>query len=85
MCGKKQYGSESAARAALANASFRFRVYPCDDCRGQWHGANADKSTFQWEGDISGRSRIRRTNPSLAPVRSLAEVEELARKMRQRS
>lgn len=85
MCSKRPFGSVHAARQAHNGASFRFRAYPCDECGGSvYHVANADKSTFQWEGDISGRSRIRRTNPSLAPVRSLAEVEELARKMRQR-
>lgn len=85
MCAKKPYSSYSAARAALAGASFRFRAYACEECRGGvWHAANADKSTFQFEPDISGRSRIRRTNPSLAPIRSLEEVRAIAAKMRQR-
>ena len=45
-CAKRSYASASAAKMAHQKASYRIRVYYCDDCR-SFHVTNADK---RWSG-----------------------------------
>lgn len=41
-CGKRGYPSERDARDAHRHASFRFRVYWCEQCQA-WHVTAAEK------------------------------------------
>jgi hypothetical protein len=42
MCGKRTYPSEHQAKRAHQRASWRLRVYYCDDCHG-YHVTNQEK------------------------------------------
>ena len=83
MCCKRRYPSKRSAIEANRTAGFRLRAYTCSDCSGYWHVTNADKSgapIFQ-----EPRRSSRRRTPlasKLAPARTLAELEEIARQKR---
>jgi hypothetical protein len=81
-CGKKRFGSACAARRAHQGAGYRVRAYRCP-ASDAWHVTASEKagaSSPIREGRHSKRQAARR--PSLAPVRTLAEVEAMASSMR---
>jgi hypothetical protein len=81
-CHKRRFGSASAVRRGHAGARFRVRAYRCDipHCGG-WHATANDKRRghYRHEAIAAPRSGGR---SSLAPVRTLAEVEAIAQEMR---
>jgi len=82
-CTKRGYSSEHAAMDAHKFAGYRLRAYLCEQC-GRWHMANADKT--EPLGFMPNLRRSRRRRPmELAPVRTLAEVEAIAARMRGRT
>jgi hypothetical protein len=82
-CGKRRFGSACAARRAHQGAGYRVRAYRA--CGGQgWHVAASEKAGAHaplHEAPASKRPQ-RSRKPSLAPVRTLAEVEAMAASMR---
>lgn len=84
MCRKKPYVSRSAVKLAHKGAGFRFRAYQCPECQMAWHLTGTDKrEAFEvWDDSLK---HVRRSgNVSLAPSRTLEELEAIARRMRQR-
>jgi hypothetical protein len=80
-CGKRLFASACTARRLHSRASFRLRVYECPERKG-WHVvANADKRRAL-EPSLGHRRKHR--DHALAPVRTLAEVEQMAAERRAR-
>jgi hypothetical protein len=82
-CGKRRFGSACAARRAHQGAGYRVRAYRCSSGAG-WHVAASEKAGAHaplHEAPASKRPQSSR-RPSLAPVRTLAEVEAIAREKR---
>ena len=81
-CTKRSYESEQAAKKAHFRAGYRLRVYRCPECHA-FHTTNADKTPrLDWRDAKPLRRRSART---LAPERTLAEVEAIAAQMRARA
>jgi hypothetical protein len=79
-CGKRLFASACAARRQHSRAGFRIRTYACPEHKG-WHVANADKRRAI---EPSLGHRVRSRERALAPVRTLAEVEQMAAERRAR-
>lgn len=83
-CGKRGYGSATAAKEAHRTAPFRIRPYLCDE-KDLWHVANQDKDRLEFKPAYGGRkNRGHRKPRELAPERSLEEIEAIAARMRAR-
>jgi hypothetical protein len=82
-CTKRGYGSEHAAMEAHHHAGYRIRAYLCPNCT-RWHVANMDKGEPISPTISRARRSPKRRVMGLAPERTLAEVEAIAARMRQR-
>ena len=80
-CTKRGYSSEHAAMDAHKFAGYSLRPYLCHHCN-RWHTANADKGKAVSPTISGARHGRRRRVMELAPVRTLAEVEAIAARMR---
>ncbi len=86
MCCKRRYLSRRAALMAHRRAGYRVRAYnSCPDCAGYWHVTNSDKNGPPMYTSRPGRRRRRKraVAEQLAPVLSLEELQEIARRKRE--
>ncbi len=82
VCGKVRYASARNARTAHRGAGYRVKAYRCSKGSG-WHVAASEKSTAETafaSADLGALASGRRL--TLAPVRTLSEVDVLAHEKR---